>query len=158
MEERFVSELRKQLAVLMLIFGVVCSVGILLIFCIFYMIVVTRQKDIAVIKSCGAGSGAVALVFVGFGVCIGIVGSCVGAVLGYLVTRNINTIEEWVRVICGFKLWKSSAYMITEIPSQIDVNAACWIVFLTILAAAVGALIPAVVAARTRPVEILRYE
>jgi lipoprotein-releasing system permease protein len=158
MEARFVSELHKQLAVLMLIFGIVCSVGVLLIFCIFYMIVITRQKDIAVIKSCGAGSGAVALVFIGFGVCIGFIGSCVGTILGYIITRNINTIEGWVRVVFGFKLWKSSAYMFTEIPNKIDLGAAGWIVLFTICAAAVGALIPAAVAARTRPVEILRYE
>ncbi len=158
MEARFVSELQKQLAVLMLIFGIVCSVGVLLIFCIFYMIVITRQKDIAVIKSCGAGSGAVALVFIGFGVCIGIIGSCVGTVFGYIITRNINTIEEWVRVVFGLKLWKSSAYMFTEIPNKIDLGAAGWIILFTICAAAIGALIPAVVAARTRPVEILRYE
>jgi lipoprotein-releasing system permease protein len=154
----FVAELEKQLAVLMLIFGVVCSVGVLLIFCIFYMIVMTRLKDIAVIKSCGAGCGAVALIFIGFGACVGIVGSALGTILGYIVTRNINIIEEWIRIISGLKLWKSSAYMFSAIPNQIDLSAACWIVLFTILASVVGSFIPAIVAAKTKPVEILRYE
>ena len=32
----YVAELRKQMTVLMLVFGIVCSAGVLLIFCIFY--------------------------------------------------------------------------------------------------------------------------
>jgi len=146
------------LGVLMLIFGVVCSVGVLLIFCIFYMIVMTRLKDIAVIKSCGAAGGTVASIFIGFGICVGVVGSAIGITLGYFVTRNINVIEEWVTVVTGLKLWKSSAYMFSTIPNEVDVGATCWIVLFMIFASVLGALIPAIIAARTRPVDILRYE
>ena len=158
MQSRYVAELRKQMGVLLLIFGVVSFGVIVLIFCIFYMIVRLKQKDIAIIKSCGAPSGSVALVFVGFGACVGMVGSGIGVVLGYVVTKNINAIEEWIRIIFGLKLWKSSVYMFSKIPSEVDWSSALPIVLLAIVAAATGTLIPAIVAARTRPVEILRYE
>lgn len=46
-ESQYLNELKKQLGILMLIFGVICSVAILLVFCIFYMIVETKLKDIA---------------------------------------------------------------------------------------------------------------
>jgi lipoprotein-releasing system permease protein len=157
-EEGFYAELRKQMAVLLLIFGVICSVTVLLIFCIFYMIVVTKQKDVAIIKSCGAASSSAAFIFFGFGACVGIVGSALGIVLGYVVTRNINTLEDWVRVVFGMKLWRSSVYMFKTIPNQVNWPAVWWIVLVAIAACLVGALIPAIVAARTRPVEILRYE
>ncbi|MHC4488208.1 MAG: ABC transporter permease [Planctomycetota bacterium] len=158
MQSRYVAELRKQMGVLLLIFGVVSIGVVVLIFCIFYMIVRLKQKDIAIIKSCGAPSRSVAFVFVGFGACVGMVGSGVGVVLGYIVTKNINTIEGWIRVIFGLKLWKSSVYMFSKIPSQVDWGSALPIVLLAIVAAAIGTLIPAIVAARTRPVQILRYE
>jgi len=157
-QEWFVAELRKQVAILMLIFGVISSVGVLLIFCIFYMLVTTKRRDIAIIKSCGSASHSVAMIFLGFGACVGIVGSGLGAALGYIVTKNINTLEGWIRVVFGLKLWKSSTYIFDKIPNQLDVNAACWIIFFAVVAAAVGALVPAIVAARTKPVEILRYE
>jgi len=48
--------------------------------------------------------------------------------------------------------------MFDRIPNQVDWAGAMPIVGLAILAAALGALIPALVAARTRPVEVLRYE
>jgi lipoprotein-releasing system permease protein len=158
MQSQYVAELRKQMGVLLVIFGVVSFSVIMLIFCIFYMIVSIKQRDIAIIKSCGTASGSVALIFVGFGACVGIIGSGVGAVLGYVVTKNINTIEEWIRIIFGLKLWKSSVYMFSKIPNEVDWSSALPIVLFAVVAAAIGALIPAIVAARTRPVEILRYE
>jgi len=158
MQSRYVAEFRKQMGVLLLIFGVVSLSAVLLIFCIFYMIVETRQKDIAIIKSCGATNGSVALIFVGFGICVGLIGSGAGMVLGDIVTKNINTIEEWIRIIFGLKLWKSSVYMFSKIPSEVDWNSALFITLSAVIAAAVGSLIPAIIAARTRPVNVLRYE
>jgi lipoprotein-releasing system permease protein len=100
----------------------------------------------------------VAWIFVGFGACVGTVGSAIGVVFGYIITRNINTIEEWIRIIFGLKLWKSSVYLFTKIPNQVDWSMAWQVVLFAIVAAAVGAVIPAIIAARTKPVEILRYE
>jgi lipoprotein-releasing system permease protein len=158
MQSQYAAELRKQMGVLLFIFGVISLTVVALVFCIFYMIVETRQKDIAVIRSCGASGGDVALTFVGFGACVGVIGSALGAVLGYAVTKNINAIEEWIRVIFGLKLWKSSVYMFSRIPNEVDWAWALPIIFFAVAAAVVGALIPAVVAARTEPVNILRYE
>ena len=158
MQSPLVAEFRKQMGILLLIFGVISLSSILLIFCIFYMIVMTRRRDIAIIKSCGTASSSVALIFVGFGVCVGIIGSGLGAILGYIVTKNINTIEEWIRIIFGLKLWKSSVYMFSKIPNEIDWSSALIIVLSAVIAASLGALIPAIIAVRTEPVKILRYE
>jgi len=158
MQSKYVAEFRKQMGVLLLIFGVVSLSAVLLIFCIFYMIVETRQKDIAIIKSCGATNGSVALIFVGFGICVGLIGSGMGMILGDIVTKNINTIEEWIRIIFGLKLWKSSVYMFSKIPNEVDWDSVLLIVLSAVTAAAVGALIPAIIAVMTRPVNVLRYE
>jgi lipoprotein-releasing system permease protein len=158
MQSQYVAEIRKQMGVLLVIFGVISFSVVVLVFCIFYMMVKLKQRDVAVIKSCGAGSWSVAGLFLGFGVTVGVTGSGIGAALGYVITRNINVVEEWIRILFGLKLWKSSVYMFARIPNQVDWGSALPIVGLAIVAAALGALIPALVAARTRPVEVLRYE
>lgn len=158
MQSRYIAELRKQMRILLFIFGVVDFSVVLLIICIFYMIVRLKQKDIAIIKSCGASSGAVSFIFVAFGFSVGVIGSIFGAFLGYVVTKNVNAIEECIRKIFGLKLWKSSVYMFSEIPNEVNWSWAWAIMLTAILAAIAGALIPAIVAARTKPVEILRYE
>jgi lipoprotein-releasing system permease protein len=158
MQSRFVAEIRKQMGVLLLIFGVVSLSAVLLIFCIFYMIVETRRKDIAIMKSCGADSGSIALIFVGFGAFVGILGTLLGTAAGYIVTKNINEVEGWIRVAFGLKLWKASVYMFSRIPNEVYWQAVWWIVLSAILGAAIGAVIPALSAALTRPVKVLRYE
>jgi ABC-type lipoprotein release transport system permease subunit len=158
MQSRYVAEIRKQMGVLLLIFGVVSISSVLLVFCIFYMIVETRRKDVAIMKSCGAGNTSVATIFIGFGGFIGITGAAIGTLFGYIITKNINVIEGWIRVIFGLKLWKASVYMFSRIPSEVDWSAAVWIVLSAIAGAAIGAFIPAISAAITRPVNVLRYE
>lgn len=158
MQRPWIAAYMNQLAVLFVIFGVVSLCVIVLVFCIFYMIVTTKRKDIAIIKSCGMASRSVAMVFVGFGACVGFIGSGIGAILGLVITKNINTIESWISVIFGLKLWRSSVYLFNKIPNEVNWKWASYIIATAILAAAVGALIPAIVAAVTKPVEILRYE
>ncbi len=158
LQSPYITELRKQMRILIFIFGVVDFSVVLLIICIFYMIVRLKQRDIAIIKSCGAASGSVCWIFVAFGFCVGIAGSLFGILLGYLITKNINLVEEFIRKICGLKLWKSSVYMFSEIPNEVNWLWALAIVSIAIAAAVFGALIPAIVAARTKPVDILRYE
>lgn len=158
MQAQLVAEYRKQMGILMLVFGVVSGGVVLLVFCIFYLIVTTKRKDIAIVKSCGLNSASVATVFLVFGLMVGIVGSAVGVVLGYWVTTQVNVLERWISVALGIKLWRSSTYMFSRIPSVVNWESVLWICVAAVVAAGIGALIPAVGAARVKPVEILRYE
>jgi lipoprotein-releasing system permease protein len=157
-QHEYIVELRKQMSVLLVIFGVVSFSVVVLVFCIFYMIVRLKRRDIAVMKSCGTASRAVVWLFLGFGVTIGLIGASLGAVFGYIITKNINVIENWIGVVFGLKLWSGSVYMFTRIPNEVDWVRALPIVAMAVAAAALGALLPAFIAARTRPVEVLRYE
>jgi lipoprotein-releasing system permease protein len=151
-------DLRNQKAIVLLIFAVICSVGVLLIFCIFYMIVTAKQKDIAIIKSCGASGITAGGIFGGFGVVTGVVGSAAGVILGIVIIRNVNVLEQWVRVIFGLKLWRTSSYGLAEIPHQVHW---AWVPLFVVIAIAgclAGVLIPSLIAACRSPVKILRYE
>ncbi|MEA3226895.1 MAG: FtsX-like permease family protein, partial [Planctomycetota bacterium] len=158
MQRPYVQAYRKQMGILLVIFGVVSLGVVLLVFCIFYMIVRLKQKDIAIIRSCGISSSSVAMVFVNFGACVGIIGSGIGTVMGYLITTNVNTLEEWISIVFGLKLWKSSVYMFSKIPNEVDWSWAFIFMLVAVVAAIIGTLIPAVVAAMTKPVAILQYE
>jgi ABC-type lipoprotein release transport system permease subunit len=158
LQAQLIVEYRKQMNVLLFIFGLV-SVGIiLLVFCVFYLIVMTRRKDIGVLKSCGVSSASVAGLFVLFGTVVGVVGAVAGIGLGWLIIENINAIEQAIASVFGLKLWKASTYMFTQIPNTMHWGSVLWITGAGIIAAAVGSLIPAVAAARVKPVETLQYE
>jgi lipoprotein-releasing system permease protein len=122
------------------------------------MIVETRRRDVAILKSCGATSTTVAMIFTGFGGCVGAAGAAAGTLAGYIVTKNISAVEEWIRIAFGLKLWKASVYMFSRIPNEVDWQAVIWIVLSAVAGAAIGATLPAISAAMTRPVNVLRYE
>lgn len=158
MQARLIAEYKKQMGVLLLIFGLVSMGIILLVFCIFYLIVMTRRKDIGILKSCGLSSFSVAAMFVLFGTIVGLIGAGAGIGLGWLIIDNINAIEQTVASVFGIKLWKASTYLFSRIPNTMHWGSVTWITACSIGAAAAGSLIPAIAAARIRPVEILQYE
>jgi len=158
MKAYMIREYKKQMQVLLLIFGIVSTGIILLVFCIFYLIVMTRRKDIGILKSCGLSSPSVALMFVLFGMTVGVVGSIVGIGLGWVTICHINEIEHAIAAVFQMKIWKASSYMFTQIPNVMHWGSVVWITAAGIGAAAIGSLIPAVAAARVKPVETLQYE
>jgi len=157
-QSQYTAELRKQMGVLLVIFGVISAGVIVLVFCIFYMIVVSKQKDLAIIRSVGGSSYTCASTFLFFGFFIGLLGASVGLIGGLLITHNVNAIERQISVLLGLKLWSSSVYMFSRIPNHFNW---CWawrFFGAAVGASVLGALAPAIAAAKTIPAKILRYE
>jgi lipoprotein-releasing system permease protein len=149
-------EKEKQLVTML--FGIISIVAIFLIFCIFYMIVVEKTKDIGILKSVGATSSGVASIFLGYGLTIGIVGSFLGLGLGWLIVHNINHIHTWLGQTTGLVIWNPEVYAFDVIPNTMNPPEAAVIVIIAIIASVIGALVPAVLAAKMEPVEALRWE
>ncbi len=157
-QAEYTDELRKQMGVLLVVFGIISAGIIVLVFCIFYMIVKAKLKDLAIIKSIGASATDIISIFLLFGLFVGIIGATGGIAIGYLITHNINIIEQFISGVFGLKLWDSSTYMFTKIPSYFDWYWAMCFFFAAIAASTLGAVIPSLIAAKTSPVKILRYE
>jgi lipoprotein-releasing system permease protein len=145
-------------SLLVILFAIISVVAVFLIFCIFFMIVVEKTRDIGIIKSVGATSMGVASIFLGYGLTIGIVGSGLGLLFGYLVVHNINSLNAWLGRVWHTRIWDPRTYVFDTIPNQIDTKEAVVIVAAAILASLIGALVPAIRAARMNPVEALRWE
>jgi lipoprotein-releasing system permease protein len=100
----------------------------------------------------------VAQIFLAYGAAIGLVGSILGTVGGYYFVRYINPIQDAVDRWFAFRVWDREFFMFEKIPNEVDALPALLIVAGAIIAGLVGALIPALRAARMQPVEALRYE
>ena len=140
------------------LFSIISVVAIFLIFCIFFMIVAEKTKDIGIIKSVGATAGGVAGIFLGYGLAIGLVGGGLGLLGGYLIVRNINEIHTAMGKFLGIQVWNPEVYLFDKIPNHINPRDAAVVAGIAIVASVVGALLPAIRAARMNPVEALRWE
>ncbi len=153
-----VGEYRKQLFMIQIILGFIGSVASLLIFVILYMMVMSKKRDIGIIRSLGATKSSIGNIFINFGLGIGCTGALLGVFLGIWITSNIREIELWLSKLLGFKIWKSSSYKFI-IPNELaSWESIFWIPLAGVILAVLGALLPAFLAARSQPVNSLRYE
>jgi lipoprotein-releasing system permease protein len=122
------------------------------------MIVVEKTRDIGIIKSVGATSAGVAQIFLGYGLAIGIVGSGLGLLASYLIVHNINALHAWLSARMGVTVWDAETYAFDTIPNTLNPRHVAVIIGIGIVASLLGALLPAIRAARMNPVEALRWE
>ena len=141
-----------------MLFGIISIVAVFLVFCIFYMIVMEKTKDIGIIKSVGATSRAVAGIFLGYGLVIGLVGSLMGLLTSFLIVRYINEMHEWLGRALGVQIWDPQVYLFDKIPNTMSWQDIAVIIPIAIVSCVLGALIPAIRAAQMHPVESLRWE
>lgn len=154
----FIAAIEKEKALVTILFGMISIVAVFLIFCIFYMIVVEKTKDIGIIKSVGATNAGVAGIFLGYGLAIGVVGAGMGLLFGYLIVHNINWLHEQMFRTLGQRIWDPEVYAFDTIPNTMDPKEVTVILVVAMLSALLGAIIPAWRAARMHPVDALRWE
>jgi len=154
----YTREIEKQLGMLQMMLGLICLVVVTLVFVVLFMIVMHKRRDVGIVRSLGSSRSGVAMIFLGYGGGIGLVGAALGLGLGVAATRNINVIEAILTRLLGLKVWKSGVYMFQQIPNQVAWRSVWWILLVGVALAVLGAVLPALRAARLQPADALRYE
>lgn len=143
------------LNVLLFLIITVAGFGIL---AIFYMIVVEKTRDIGILKALGASSRGVMMIFLSYGLSLGVVGSGAGVVLGLLFVHYINEIEDLLSRITGHKVFDESIYYFHDIPTAVHPMMVFWVALGAMIIAILASVLPARRAAALHPVRALRYE
>jgi lipoprotein-releasing system permease protein len=157
-QQDFLNAVEHEKELLVILFAIISVVAIFLVFCIFFMIVMEKTRDIGIVKSVGATSSSIAGIFLGYGLTIGIFGGGMGLLMAYLVVHNINELHALMGKYLHYKIWDAKTYLFDTIPNTIDAHDVIVIVSVAILSSVLGALVPAIRAARMNPVEALRWE
>lgn len=122
------------------------------------MMVKDKTRDIAVLRTLGAGRGAVMRIFLMCGASVGLTGTAVGTVLGVVFCWNIQRIQSWVETITGTKVFNPEVYYLTHLPAKLDWHEVLQVVLMALALSLLATLYPSWRAAQTDPVEALRNE
>jgi lipoprotein-releasing system permease protein len=122
------------------------------------MLVKDKGRDIAILRTMGAGRGAILRIFLLCGAAVGGVGTLAGFGLGLLFCANIESIRQVLMRITGTTVFDPEIYFLTQIPAVVDPAEVAQVVGLGLALSLLATLIPSWRAARLDPVEALRNE
>ncbi|RAK52909.1 lipoprotein-releasing ABC transporter permease subunit [Phenylobacterium deserti] len=157
-DSSFWGALKVERAAMRLILGMLIVIAALNIISGLVMLVKNKTRDIAILRTVGAGQGSVMRIFFMTGASIGGLGTLAGVVLGVLFSLYIGPIQGLVEWATGQTVFSSDVYYLSRVPSKIDWAEVTGIAVFALGMSCLWTLPPAWRASRLDPVEALRYE
>ena len=155
--EEYLGVLRMERRLMRLILMLVVAIAFLNIISGLVMLVKNKGRDIAVLRTMGAGQGAVARVFFMSGASIGIAGTATGLLIGVLFCTFISQIQDAVEYFTG-PVFPANVYYLSKLPARIEWGEVGLISGFAFLMSCLVTLPSSLRASRLDPVEALRYE
>lgn len=122
------------------------------------MVVKTKRRDIAILRTFGSSPRSVLSIFVVQGSLIGLLGIASGVLLGVIVSINLQDLVHGLEHVLGFKFLDARVYYMSDLPARVHVGDVARICGFAFLLACVSTIYPAVRAARLLPAESLRND
>ena len=158
MNKNLFAALRLEKRVMFIILSLIVLVAAFNIITTLIMVVMEKNKDIAILKSMGATARSIMKIFILQGVIIGVIGTLLGALGGITVALNLSKISLFVENLLGIKILPGDVYYLSELPSRINYGDVAIIIAGSLAICFLSTIYPSWRASKLDPAEALRYE
>ncbi len=148
---------REQEAAMVVILSLIVIVAAFGVVAAQVMNVKEKSREIAVLRSFGAGSGLILRVFLMLGLMIGLMGALAGLLVGLTLAFNLESIRLALEARLGLSLFPADQFRLAFLPSRPTIEAGFIAVVVALVLTQLAVLYPALRASRLSPAEALRY-
>jgi len=158
MNRNLFSALKLEKVVMFIILILIIFVAAFNIASTLFMLVMEKDKEIAILQSMGASCSSIMKIYSYQGLVIGLVGTFLGCAIGFIIVPNLNEIVSSIESIFGIVAFPSDVYYLDRLPSKIQYMDSFLIIIFSIVICLVASLYPAWRASKLDLVDGLRYE
>ena len=157
----YAKDLLQQLSSEKNIFSLISAVIIIVacsnIISMLIILVNDKRTEIGILRSMGASSKSIAMIFGICGIVMGLTGTVIGTILAYFTLQNLNSILGFISRAQGFDAFNPVFYG-EQMPTTMSYETLAVVLLATGVISLFAGLIPAVKASQMKPAAILRAE
>jgi lipoprotein-releasing system permease protein len=156
--EAFFNAIQTEKNVMFLILSLIILVAAFNIISSLIMLVKNKQIDIAILRTMGASQSTIMKIFFLNGAVIGFFGTLIGTFFGIFFVLNINTLKNFLENFTNTELFSSEIYFLSNLPAKIDHNEVSYVVLISLLICFIASFLPAWMASKNNPIDLIRKE
>ena len=154
----FFNALQIERNAMFIILSLIIVVAVFNVISTMIMLVKSKTRDIAVLRTMGASRSSITRIFFIIGSSIGFLGTFFGVVGGVYLANHLQWVVDLIEQMTGTVVWDAETRFISEIPSNIDNSEVMAITIVALTLSLLATIFPAIKAANTDPVKALKYE
>ncbi len=154
----FLSALKLEKLGLFIVLGIIVLVAAFNIATTLIMVVMEKNRDIAILRAMGANARSIMKIFMMEGFIIGTLGTCLGTGLGIVLAHYADAVIKFLERTFGIRIFDQTVYGMEHFPSEIVVSDVAAVMVMAMSISLLATIYPAWRASRMDPAEALRYE
>jgi lipoprotein-releasing system permease protein len=144
--------------ILFFILSLVVAVAAFNVVSTLVMVVKDKRREIAILRTMGAGSRSIMTIFMVQGGLIGLMGVLAGLALGVLLAVNLQAMVHGIERLLGTHFLDARVYFMSDLPARVSLPDVLQVSGFALLLALASTVYPAWRAARMQPAESLRND
>jgi lipoprotein-releasing system permease protein len=156
--QNFLNALKLEKVVMFIVVAMTTVVAAFGIASTLIMSVMSRIKDIGILRSIGASTKSILEIFIFQGLGIGITGIAIGLISGISLANSLNKVVDFISRLIGRNLIPKEIYYFERIPTYINSSDISLILVCALGIILLASVYPAFYASRIMPCEALRHE